>query len=117
MHRGTHGRHVRASRIRKAAIFLFVFYLGSIPHGAAGAESSGRAHAAERPKLNYDEQQVKPYALPDALTCIDGTKVTDSNIWTSKRRPELLRLFSTEMYGRTPAGRPASMHWRITSME
>jgi hypothetical protein len=32
--------------------------------------------------------------------------VTDAKTWTSERRPELLRLFETQVYGRTPAGGP-----------
>lgn len=52
--------------------------------------------------FNYDESKVPAYTLPDALTCLDGTKVTDAKTWQTKRRPELLGLFADHVYGRTP---------------
>jgi len=57
---------------------------------------------------NYDESKVAPYTLPELLQCADGTSVTSSVEWRAKRRPELLHLFETQIYGRAP-GRPAGM--------
>ena len=57
-------------------------------------------------EANEDESKVPPYTLPDPLVLADGKKVTDARTWTEKRRPELLRLFETHVYGRTPAGGP-----------
>jgi len=51
---------------------------------------------------NYDETKVGSYTLPDALTLISGEKVTDADTWYKFRRPEILNLFSTYVYGRTP---------------
>ncbi len=61
------------------------------------------------PGFNEDESKVPPYTLPDPLVCADGTKVTDARTWREKRRPELLKLFESEVYGRTPLGKPAEM--------
>jgi len=58
------------------------------------------------PEANEDESKVPPYTLPDPLVLADGKKVTDARTWTEKRRPELLRLFETHVYGRTPASGP-----------
>jgi len=55
---------------------------------------------------NYDESKVKPYTLPDPLVMADGTRVADAKAWASKRRPELIRLYETEIFGRTPANAP-----------
>jgi hypothetical protein len=52
---------------------------------------------------NYDEAKVAPYTLPDPLVCFDGTPVTSTAIWNAKRRPEILRTFETQVYGRAPA--------------
>jgi hypothetical protein len=62
------------------------------------------SHAADNPRdrVNYDEAKVGEVKLPDALTCSDGSKVTDQKIWRDKRRPELLELFASQMYGKKP---------------
>src|SRR5438874_7304377 len=57
-------------------------------------------------EANEDESKVPPYTLPDPLVLADGKKVSDAKTWTDKRRPELLRLFESQVYGRTPAGGP-----------
>ncbi len=51
---------------------------------------------------NYDESLVPVYSLPDVMTCLDGTKVTDVTTWEGKRRQELMNLFTTYMYGKMP---------------
>ncbi|HEX2310816.1 MAG TPA: hypothetical protein VHH91_08875, partial [Vicinamibacterales bacterium] len=56
----------------------------------------------QQPPANYDETRVPAYVLPDPLVRTNGTRVTTPQAWRSVRRPELLRLFAREMYGRTP---------------
>lgn len=51
---------------------------------------------------NYDESLVPDYTLPDMMLCLDGTHVNDASAWEQKRRPELMQLFTTYMYGRQP---------------
>ena len=63
-------------------------------------------------QTNYDESKVPKYSLPDPLVCSDGKKVTDAKTWTAKRRPEILELFRTHMYGRSP-GRPKAMTFKV----
>ncbi|MGH9837526.1 MAG: alpha/beta hydrolase family protein [Blastocatellia bacterium] len=70
---------------------------------------------AQRPKLNYDEAKVPPYTLPDVLTFEDGAKVANAGDWT-RRRAELLKLFATHIYGKTPGGRPREMRFRTMSV-
>lgn len=79
---------------------------------APGADAQPKKFAP-----NYDEAKVPKYTLPDPLVMQDGTRVTDAETWTKKRRPEILRLFETEVYGRTPGGRPKGMTWEVTSVE
>ena len=58
--------------------------------------------AAEPPDTNYDEAKVPSYTLPDPLLCSDGQRVADVKLWREKRRPEILRAFAENVYGRTP---------------
>ncbi len=58
--------------------------------------------AAEPPTWNADESKVAPYTLPDPLRGDDGIRVKDAAAWQSRRRGEILRSFSTLMYGVTP---------------
>jgi len=61
---------------------------------------------------NYDESKVAPYTLPDPLVMADGKRVTDAETWRTKRRPEILRAYQSEIYGRIPANTP-KMTWEI----
>jgi hypothetical protein len=63
---------------------------------------------------NYDEAKVKAFTLPDPLVCRDGTKVTTSREWWTKRRPEIAEDFDREVYGRVPKDVP-EVRWEITS--
>lgn len=63
-------------------------------------------------KANYNEVNVPEYTLPDALTLENGKPVTTAEQWTKKRRPELLRLFETEMFGKAPK-HPKDMHFEV----
>ncbi len=47
--------------------------------------------------------------LPDPLVTNNGTPVTTAEAWRQTRRPEVLELFRTHVYGRAPVGRPDSL--------
>jgi hypothetical protein len=61
----------------------------------------------------YDESKVAPYTLPDPLTLNNGRKVTTAKMWWTKRRPEIVEAFDSEVYGRVPKNTPA-VHWEVT---
>jgi hypothetical protein len=71
----------------------------------------------KRSETNYDEQKVPQYTLPDSLVMSNGTKVTDVQTWKDKRRPEILELFRTYVYGRAPVGRPKDMTFKVFDLE
>jgi hypothetical protein len=56
---------------------------------------------------NYDEAKVGAYTLPDPLVLRSGTPVRDADTWFKQRRPEILKLYEAEVYGRVPAGAPS----------
>jgi len=55
-----------------------------------------------RPHINYYEEKVPSYTLPDPLITSKGRKVKRSSAWMGKRRDEVLELFRTNVYGRIP---------------
>jgi hypothetical protein len=61
------------------------------------------AASAQQRDANYDEAKVPKYTLPDPLVLQNGQPVRDARTWTRGRRPEILKLFEAEIYGRSPA--------------
>src|SRR5262245_50835767 len=57
--------------------------------------------------VNYEEAKVGNYALPDPLVLADGKRVRDAKTWNEKRRPEIVRLFEENQFGRSPSRPPA----------
>ena len=53
-------------------------------------------------QANYDESKVPPYKLPELLVSLKGKKITNSEEWMKIRRPEILKLFEENMYGKIP---------------
>jgi hypothetical protein len=63
--------------------------------------------------VNYSEDSVGIYTLPDPLTLLNGRKVIDAKTWYEKRRPEIVKLFEENQFGRSPQA-PADMTFKIT---
>lgn len=76
----------------------------------AAASPSTAAETKWEP--NYDESKIPAYTLPDPLVMADGTRVESVETWRTKRRPELIELFETYVYGKAP-GRPAGMTFEV----
>lgn len=70
------------------------------------------ALAQDHQQANYDEARVGTYTLPDPLILQNGQKVTSADRWFHQRRPEILRLFQEDEYGRSP-GRPRDLSFRL----
>src|SRR5205085_1193697 len=62
--------------------------------------------------VNYDEAKVGSYALPELLKRANGQAVRDAKTWNAQRRPEIVRLFEENQYGRAP-GRPKEMSFDV----
>jgi len=70
--------------------------------------------ASGQTPVNYDESKVPKYTLPDPLLLANGQRVADAATWRT-RRAEILRLFETNVYGRSP-GRPQAMGIKTRSV-
>ena len=77
--------------------------------------ASPRTVWAQPQDANYDESKVPPYDLPDALRLANGQQVT-AVTWRSQRRPELLELFRSQVYGRCPES-GSDLRFEVTSNE
>jgi hypothetical protein len=51
---------------------------------------------------NYDESKIPVYKLPPILVGQNGTKITTAIDWWNIRRPEILKLFEEQEYGKVP---------------
>ncbi|HEX5481898.1 MAG TPA: acetylxylan esterase, partial [Terriglobia bacterium] len=65
--------------------------------------------------VNYDESKANPYPnLPDPLVLKNGKKVTTATKWWKLRRPQIVRDFNEDVYGRVPKHTP-KVSWEATS--
>jgi len=71
---------------------------------------------AQEPEPNYDERKVPAYVLPDPLVTKEGHRVKTARDWQEIRRPEILELFRSQMYGRRP-GPPRELRSRVASVD
>jgi hypothetical protein len=83
---------------------------GSLPRSDANGNPLRRAPTGH--VSNYDEAKVGSYTLPDPLALQNGTPVRDAKTWTKQRRPEILNLYETEIYGRVPRRAP-KVKWEV----
>jgi hypothetical protein len=68
--------------------------------------------------VNYDESKVGAYTLPNPLMLQDGEIIRTSSAWEQLRRPEILKLFETNMYGRVaPAARQIAANFTIVDQD
>jgi hypothetical protein len=102
---------VASSRIRPCCAPFFLFVPSSCCWLAL------RAALPPSSSYNYDEAKVGSIPLPPVLTARDGTVIRTAAQWTALRRPELLELFTREMFGRNLVGRPPGLRWTVTSVD
>ncbi len=81
------------------------------PAAAAAAAKPPEAVVAGIP-ANYDEAKVGTYTLPDPLVLANGRPVRDAKAWYALRRPEILRMYEEQQYGRAP-GRPKDLSFDV----
>lgn len=72
--------------------------------------------AQTKTMINYDENKVPAYTLPDVLTTPAGKRVTTPAQWTAEQRPALLALFKEHVYGQMP-GKPTSLRSVVRSVD
>ena len=58
--------------------------------------------SAQQKDVISEESQVPEYKLPDVLTRFNGSKVKSAKVWYKRQRPEILKFFTNEVYGKVP---------------
>lgn len=86
-------------------------------------ESPARYHI-KRSKWGFwtnfteDTSRIGNYPAIDLLRCEDGTRVNSPSIWYEKRRPELLELCQSQVWGRIPKeADKLHIDWTVTESE
>jgi hypothetical protein len=87
-----------------------------LAHPAIGQVTDAPDGSVAGIPVNYTEAKSGAYILPDPLKMFDGTPVTDAQMWMDKRRPELLKYYQTEIYGRIPDTAP-KVTWEVVSTD
>jgi (4-O-methyl)-D-glucuronate---lignin esterase len=114
------------SKLFRMSILLIIPGVVFCPAESLGGAASGgwkaspalvKSLSKRRSEINYDERKVPDYVLPDPLVASDGTRVTDAATWRTKRRPEILELFRTYVYGRAPVERPKNMTFNVFDLD
>ncbi len=117
--------------VRDAAGVLVLAVLLCMFPGPAGSQETGQGWLADsakveslqareqarKGKINYREENVPEYTLPDPFELLDGTKVDSVELWQTRRRPEILELFRKHVYGRAPVGRPEGMTMDVFDLD
>jgi len=87
------------------------------PNPAPAPAQNAQPARPPLPKPHYDESKIHNYTLPDPLLLLNGARVKDADAWYRVRRPELLNLFSTYVYGHTPTYTPEMKCQQFESSE
>ena len=111
-----------SSKLGFGLSFALLFSAVTLFNGVADSQAPAVPTAPAVPKpppavvagipVNYDQALVGTYTLPDPLVLSDGKPVRDAKTWYDKRRPEIVKLFEDNQYGRAP-GRPADMSFDV----
>lgn len=78
-------------------VFLLVFSITTF------AQQPNRPTLVAGFPVNYEENLVGDYTLPELLKTSDGKTVTDAKTWASKRRPEILKMVEETQFGKIPS--------------
>lgn len=63
---------------------------------------------AQRENVIDDESKVPDYQLPDVLSRFKGGTVKSEKVWFKKQRPDILKFFTDEVFGKVPGNLPIS---------
>ena len=74
----------------------------------------GPLWAADAIPINQDETKVPSYTLPDPLMGSSGQPIRTREEWSRGRRPQVLELFRSHVYGKTPEPLPRDRSTQVS---
>lgn len=102
-------RIIPALRGCVSTLLTVLLVLSAVPGRTDEPEKPWSAHPdivakfeSRRGDFNYNESRVPEFTLPDPLIASSGSKVATVADWNNQRRPELMELFRSHVYGRRP---------------
>ncbi len=111
---------MRTQKLSLTVLIVFLVFtsslLGQSNDGWRASNVTIEKLTKEKPEINYYEEKVQPYTLPDALTSVGGKKITKSSQWEKIRRPEILELFRENVQGRVPKT-PYQQSFKVVNMD
>ena len=87
-------------RFNLAIVVSFLFAQQILISKNGNAQIKPPASTVAGYPVNYNEDSVGNYVLPDVLALNNGKNVTDTKTWTEIRRPELVKLFAEQQFGK-----------------
>jgi len=93
-------------------IFLLILTFTLLPVAAVTQIQDWPDDEREGIKINYTETNVPGYTLPNPLILLNGKKVTDIQTWKEQRRPEIMKLFEENQFGRA-VGNPKDVRFTV----
>lgn len=86
----------------KIALTVFLFCLSIMPHLVHSQQKPNYSQTIAGVHVNYHEDSVGNYTLPNPLIMLKGQRVTTAAQWMKHRRPEILSLFENLQFGKAP---------------
>lgn len=101
----------------KTVLVLFLcFFIGPLSAQTASGWQASKETVEKlsksRSEFNYYEEKVPSFILPEVLTANNGRVISTKGDWMKIRRPEILELFRTNVFGRVPTT-PYKMDFKI----
>lgn len=103
---------MKLTTLARTTTATFIFYVLTTVSSFVYAQTENLPKTSAGFPINYSEDSVGSYTLPDVLTMQNGKTITDAKTWNEKRRPELVKLFEEHQFGKVPP-RPAEMSFNV----
>lgn len=85
--------------MKKNALLILVIFAQLIVFNSSAQKKTDQFMGET---VNYDEDQIPQYTLPNVLQKADGKLVRSKKAWEKERRPEIISLFKQNIYGQMP---------------